>query len=388
MEIALLVARAVLAVVFAVAALAKLSDRAGSRQAVVSFGVPDALATPLSIALPLAEVAVAAALLPTTSAWWGALGALALLLLFVTAIAVNLARGRKPDCRCFGQLSAGPIGWSTLARNAVLAAIAGFVAVGGSRDAGPSPLAWLADRSAVELAGLAGLVLVVALLATVALLLLNLVRQNGRLFLRIETLEARLEAAGIAPAPEQLPSESEAGLPVGAPAPAFQLSGLHGETLTLDALRAAGKPILLIFSDPDCAPCNALLPEIGAWQRDHSPDLMISVVSRGSLDANRAKSSEHGLFNVLVQDDREVGEAYGADGTPSAVIVSPDGTVASPLAEGPERIRALVARMVSQAVQPNPAAPTSTATPAAAAIPPWSHPQLRRARRSETALLL
>jgi peroxiredoxin len=356
MELALVVARAVLALVFAVAGVAKLADRVAFRQAVVGFGVPDSLATPLSIALPLAELAVAAALFPATSAWWGALGALALLLLFVTAIAVNLARGRKPDCRCFGQLSAGPVGWSTLARNAVLAAIAGFVAVGGWHDAGPSPLAWFADRSAVELAGVGGLALGVGLLVMVALLLLNLVRQNGRLFLRIEALEARLEAAGIAPAPEQMPFESEAGLPVGASAPAFQLSGLHGETLTLEALRAAGKPILLIFSDPDCAPCNALLPEIGVWQRDHSTDLMISLVSRGSLDPNRAKSSEHGLFNVLVQEDREVAEAYGADGTPSAVIVDPDGTVASPLAEGPDRIRALVARMVSGAAQPSSAA--------------------------------
>jgi peroxiredoxin len=369
MEIALVVARAVLAVVFAVAALAKLSDRAGSRQAVVGFGVPDTLATPLSIALPLAELAVAAALLPTASAWWGAVGALALLLLFVTAIAVNLASGRKPDCRCFGQLSAGPIGWSTLARNAVLAAIAGLVVVGGWQDAGPSAVAWLADRSAVELAGLAGLALVVGILATATMLLLNLVRQNGRLLLRLEALEARLDAAGIAPAPEQISAASEAGLSVGAPAPAFQLSGLHGETLTLDALRAVDKPILLIFSDPDCGPCNALLPEIGVWQRDHSPDLMISVISRGSLDANRAKSSEHGLFNVLVQEDREVGDAYGADGTPSAVIVNPDGTVASALAEGPERIRALVARMVSRGAQPSPAAQPSTATPQAAGAP-------------------
>ena len=364
MEIALVVARAVLAVVFAVAALAKLADRAGSRQAVVGFGVPDALATPFSIALPLAELAVAAALLPTASAWWGALGALVLLLLFVTAIAVNLASGRKPDCRCFGQLSAGPIGWRTLARNAVLAAIAGLVVVGGWQDAGPSAVAWLADRSAVELAGLAGLALVVGILATAAMLLLNLVRQNGRLLLRIDALEARLDAAGIAPAPEQISAASEAGLPVGAPAPVFQLSGLHGETLTLDALRAVDKPILLIFSDPDCGPCNALLPEIGAWQRDHSPDLMISVISRGSLDANRAKSSEHGLFNVLLQEDREVADAYQAEGTPSAVIVNPDGTIGSSVAAGPDGIRALVARQVGTLFPAS--APPAASLPAAA----------------------
>jgi uncharacterized membrane protein YphA (DoxX/SURF4 family) len=96
----LLVARVLLALVFVVAGLAKLADRAGSRQALRDFGVPAALAPPLGSLLPLAELAVA--LLPTRSAWWGALGALVLLLLFIAGIGANLARGRTPDCHCFG----------------------------------------------------------------------------------------------------------------------------------------------------------------------------------------------------------------------------------------------------------------------------------------------
>ena len=70
---------------------------------------------------------MAAALIPAASAWWGALGALALLLLFVAGISINLARGKKPECHCFGQLHSAPAGWRTLARNGALAAIAGFV---------------------------------------------------------------------------------------------------------------------------------------------------------------------------------------------------------------------------------------------------------------------
>ena len=123
----LLAARLLLAAVFLVAGLAKLADRAGSRKALVDFGVPVALAAPLGLLLPLAEIAVPAALVSIPSAWWGAVGALALLLLFVAGISVNLARGRKPDCHCFGQLHSTPAGWPTLVRNAVLAAIAGFV---------------------------------------------------------------------------------------------------------------------------------------------------------------------------------------------------------------------------------------------------------------------
>src|SRR5436309_15394138 len=100
MAVLFLSARMLLAVVFVVAGLAKLADRAGARQALRDFGVPAALATPLGSLLPLAELAVAMALLPARSAWSGALGAIALLLLFIAGIGANLARGRKPDCHC------------------------------------------------------------------------------------------------------------------------------------------------------------------------------------------------------------------------------------------------------------------------------------------------
>src|ERR671933_3073293 len=97
---------------------------------------------------------VAAALIPTSTAWWGAIGALALLLLFVAGIGINLARGHKPDCHCFGQLHSSPAGWKTLGRNGVLVAVAGFVAWQGWEDAGPSTVHWLGGLSTVQLGGL------------------------------------------------------------------------------------------------------------------------------------------------------------------------------------------------------------------------------------------
>src|SRR5438067_5236656 len=136
MGIVLLLARLVLTSVFVVAGLTKLADLAGSRQAVRAFGVPARLTTPLGLLLPLAELAVAAALLLPAAAWWGAMGALALLLLFVGGIGYNLARGRQPDCHCFGQLHSAPAGWPTLLRNLVLATIAGLVVVFGRNSPG------------------------------------------------------------------------------------------------------------------------------------------------------------------------------------------------------------------------------------------------------------
>src|SRR3712207_2514851 len=165
MNIALLVARLLLALVFAVAGAAKLADREGSRRAIVDFGMPSALAAPLGLLLPLGELVVAATLLPASTAWWGALGALALLSVFVVGISVNLARGRKPDCHCFGQLHSAPAGWKTLARNGALAAVAGFVLWESYDGAGPSAVAWLGALSTLQQLGLLGGVLVLALLA-------------------------------------------------------------------------------------------------------------------------------------------------------------------------------------------------------------------------------
>jgi peroxiredoxin len=350
MQIALLVARLLLAGVLVVAGLAKITDRAGSRQAMVDFGVPGRLARSLAILLPLAELAVAGALLPVAAAWDGAIGALGLLLLFLVGIGVSLARGRRPACHCFGQLSSAPVGWSTLVRNGVLAALAGFVVWRGRRTPGPSAVSWLGHLTTMHLMVALGGAVMLGALGLVGWALFNLLRLNGRLLLRVEALEARLDAGGVAPALGKVPAALEPGLPVGVPAPAFSLAGLNGETRTLDALRAPGKPVLLVFSDPGCGPCAALMPDIGRWQREHAAALTVAIVSRGASEANRAKSTEHGITSILLQQDREVAQEYQTNGTPSAVLVQPNGTIGSPLALGPDAIRALVARTVRQPI--------------------------------------
>src|SRR5215213_6251664 len=299
MDAALLIARLVLAAVFIVAGLAKLSDLKGSRKAITDFGLPEVLASPLALLLPLAELGVGAALIPASSAWWGALGAVGLLVLFVVGISINLARGKKPDCHCFGQLHSAPAGWKTLARNGVLAAVAGFVLWEGyDGGAGPSALAWLGALSTAQLLGLLGGLLVLALLAGQWTFLVHLLRQNGRLLVRLEALEASL-ASGNHAAPSTngsaQPAQPPEGLPVGREAPQFSLQGLHGETLTLEALRSSGKPVMALFTDPGCGPCNALLPEVGRWQEEHAQKLTLALLSRGEVEENKTKASEHGL---------------------------------------------------------------------------------------------
>ena len=352
MNTALLFARLLLAGIFAVAGMAKLADREGSRRAVVDFGLPSALAAPLGLLLPLAELAVTASLLPASTAWWGALGALALLSVFVVGISINLARGRTPDCHCFGQLHSAPAGWKTLARNGVLAAVAGFVVWEGYNGAGPSAVAWPESLSMAQLLGLLGGVVVLALLAGQWGFLVHLLRQNGRLLVRLEAVEETLaEGGSVAPSANGTPVHQAEGLPVGSAAPEFSLSGLHGEFLTLDALRSSGKPVMALFTDPGCGPCNALLPDVGRWQEEHAQKLTLALISRGEVEENKIKAQEHGLRNVLLQKDWEVSESFEVRGTPSAVLISPDGKVASPVAGGAEGIRGLLSYAVGERTQ-------------------------------------
>jgi peroxiredoxin len=354
MDAALLIARLVLGAVFTLAGVAKLADLKGSRQAIIDFGVPSAIAAPLGLLLPLAELSVAATLLPASTAWWGALGALALLSVFVVGITYNLARGRKPECHCFGQLHSAPAGWKTLARNGVLAAIAGFVLWAGYEGgAGPSALSWVGALSAAQLLALLGGVVVLALLAGQWWFLVHLLQQNGRLLVRLEAVEASIAVGGsVAPSENGSPLNQEAeGLPVGSEAPEFSLSGLHGETLTLNALRSSDKPVMLLFTDPGCGPCNAMLPEVGHWQEEHPQKLTLTLISRGEVEENKTKASEHALKNVLLQQDWEISESYEVRGTPSAVLVSADGKVASPVAGGAEGIRALLSYAVGEGAQ-------------------------------------
>jgi thiol-disulfide isomerase/thioredoxin/uncharacterized membrane protein YphA (DoxX/SURF4 family) len=355
MDAALLIARLVLAAVVTLAGVAKLSDLKGSRKTIIEFGLPAVLASPLALLLPLAELGVGAALIPASSAWWGALGALGLLLLFEVGISINLARGRKPDCHCFGQLHSAPAGWKTLARNGVLAAIAGFVLWAGYEGGvGPSAISWLGALSTAQLLALLGGVVVLSLLAGQWWFLVHLLRQNGRLLVRLEAVEASLATDGSVVAPSQngTPDHHEAeGLPVGSEAPQFSLSGLYGEILTLDALRSSGKPLMLLFTDPGCGPCNALLPEVGRWQEEQAPKLTLSLVSRGEVEENKTKAQEHALKNVVLQKDWEVSESYQVRGTPSAVLISADGTIASPVAGGDEGIRGLLSYAVGERPQ-------------------------------------
>ena len=352
MEIALIFGRLALAAVFAVAGLTKLRDLAGARVALIEFGVPKSVAGPGGLLLPLVELAVAICLLPAATAAWAALAALALLVLFTAAIAFNLARGRRPACRCFGRLSAEPVGRSTLIRNGLLTLLAAVVAWQSWSRPPSSLLSWLGQLGAAEAVLLSAIVSVVVAVAVLFWLLLQVIHQQGRLLLRIDEPEQRLVGLdGHAAHHADAPPESE-GLPLDTPAPDFALASLTCERRTLADLLQPDRPLLLVFTDPNCGSCTALLPEIAGWQRALERRVDIAVIGRSTVEANRAHATEYGVSPFLLQLNDEVADAYRVFGTPGAVLIRPGGAIGSPVAGGPEAIGSLVMHTAT-----NPAGP-------------------------------
>src|SRR6202043_1773850 len=115
---------------------------------------------------------------------------------------------------------------------------------------GPAIDAWVRARSSAEL---------VAVATAISTALLGAL--SWRLWVERAALRRDLEQ--LRRATSALPP----GLPVGTPAPEFELPDLNGEKVSLAQLRSRGLPVLLTFVRPTCGPCALLFPELARWQR-------------------------------------------------------------------------------------------------------------------------
>lgn len=339
----LLIARLVLCGVFTVAAWGKLTDREGTRAAVVGFGAPERAVGALALGIPIVELIAAALLLPARTAEAGAIVGIGLLIVFSLAIAVNVAHGRAPECHCFGQLHSAPAGPKTLARNGVLMAAALLVLVGGG---GPSAVAWIGRLHDSALVAVVAGVAIGALAVGGALAFVTLLRSYGRALVRLERLERAVREAGIEVEGEAAPGldviRPQRGLQPGTPAPRFTATEVAGASVSLDDLLTLRHPVMLVFASPNCGPCAAMMPEVAAWQREHADRLTVAVASDGSLAEVRSKAEQFDLLHVLHDEDNELYGAFQANGTPGAVLIGGDGAIASYVASGRDAIEDLM----------------------------------------------
>ncbi len=139
------------------------------------------------------------------------------------------------------------------------------------------------------------------------------------------------------------------GLPIGTPAPEFELPGMNGEKRSSQSLRKQGRDVLLVFSSPFCKPCETLPSNLVQWARASERFPNIVLISRGTAEDNRPKLKEFGTAQVLLQRDFEVASIYDCISTPSAVLVSADGVIRSELVNGGPAIKDLLSSWTRQA---------------------------------------
>lgn len=296
----LLLARLLLAGVLMAAAVAKATDRGGTRRAFVALGGPTALAGVAAVALPLVETATAIALLLQATAWLAAVFATALLTLFTLVLAANLGKEERPACPCFGSARPTPIGRFEVARNLVLVGVAACLVVAGTDGLGPDVASWLLGAVAqvegtAAAAGLFGATALATVIGGVAWVVQWQARAAGgreearppaALAASPDVDPKRADARGsVSPAgidtpadaadamdaagatrpdrdparPLLAPPRADDGLPIGSPTP-FRRRNSQDESDP----NTPARPTLLLFVSEQSPPCRPLLPAASA----------------------------------------------------------------------------------------------------------------------------
>lgn len=170
----------------------------------------------------------------------------------------------------------------------------------------------------------------------------QLVRQNGRILLRLEAIEKQLR-----PRAEANP-RSPGRLSRGRVAPDFELPDLTGTRRKLSEFR--GKDLLLIFFNPKCGYCAKMVEDLSRLPMDGTPGRpMPLVVSTGDALENRQLVERYGIrCPVLLQDQMEVASEFRAQGTPMGYRIDSQGRVASELAVGAEPLLRLASSDASE----------------------------------------
>ena len=108
-----------------------------------------------------------------------------------------------------------------------------------------------------------------------------------------------------------------------------------------------GKTVLLLFVGPNCWGCKLLLPAVRAWQRDYSDLLTIAVLSKSTLEETQAKMARYEIENLLLDERAEVADDYETVWTPAAVLIHPNGKIASSIVYGDNAIRSWFRNLVA-----------------------------------------
>jgi peroxiredoxin len=134
------------------------------------------------------------------------------------------------------------------------------------------------------------------------------------------------------------------GLPAGTTAPIFELPALDGMRHSLDEW--LGFRVLLVFTDPDCGPCNDVARKLQAILV--SPDFKIVFIARGDAEKNQRKAAALRLtYPILLQKHWEISRLYGIFATPVGYLIDEKGIISANVAVGLDAILSLLDRPTS-----------------------------------------
>jgi peroxiredoxin len=184
-------------------------------------------------------------------------------------------------------------------------------------------------------------ILLVLILISIWVGLYQVVKQQGRILLRLDQLEQHKANADEKAEPPSLP--------VGTSFPSFSLPDLNGAIARLDDFR--GEQVLLVHWSPDCGFCEMIAADLAYLQSDfRKQNVRLLLLAHGDAESNRKLATQYGLTcPILLLKDGGSPAGFEHLGTPVAYLLDREGRVARPCAMGAEDVPALARSAVASA---------------------------------------
>lgn len=142
-----------------------------------------------------------------------------------------------------------------------------------------------------------------------------------------------------APAAPSRAARNPDELPIGTPAPDFVLPDLEGRERRLQEF--LGRPLLVVFFNPQCGFCSQMAPRLGQLP---AAGPRVLLLSRGDPEEHRRLAAQHGWqCEVVLDREWEVTNAFRVAGTPMGYLLDAEGRIASGLAAGADEVLGLLA---------------------------------------------
>ena len=307
-----------LASVLLTSGIAKLRDPVATRDAFDALRIPPAVPhDPSAKALPWVEIVLAVLLVATPAGWMTpvAVAVLLLMLSYTWIVARALGFDEPVTCSCFGNLGRHDIDRTTLGRNVLLSAL-GTVIVWFAADGGSA-----ANAFGVLDAGGWWTLLAATAAAAVAVLVVG----------------GPSTRASASDDTELLDYERQ-------PIPYGVVTGRDGTSSTLVEL-AATQARLLVMLNPGCGPCVRTAVKLDDWAGQLAP--AVGVVALYPDQASADAAGEHAAELGMTEPERNVRRLFATAGTPAAVLLGADGSLAGGPVVGEDKVEDFVADVLS-----------------------------------------